>query len=220
MLMIPIFHSLPFDNFGVHVENEMDMRRLLWLVNTIGEEKLRASAKKRNKYYPDSKLFVSVILKRFHLKEPAKIYTEVTTPIYRVYVLVLRDHSCIKLGMTSAWPDRAYAFVKTADYSKNFDYDLKDLFDVNKSVAFAAGSEFNARLIEQSYKKMYLPYQSPSPYCRKLIPYGCGGHTEWFEYSIYDELVKRLSANSVGVTLEASMIWRDLLQGASAAVKH
>ena len=108
---LPIFHSFPEDNFDVHVENEMDERRLLWLVNTIGEKKVRASARKY-KYYPESKLFVSILLKRFRLKVPAEVYSEVKVPIYRVYVLVLRDHSAIKLGMTGDWLNRAYAFVK------------------------------------------------------------------------------------------------------------
>jgi hypothetical protein len=106
-----IFTTLPEDNFGVHVENEIDERRLLWLVNQIGETKLRNSAAKRSKYYPDSKLFVSVILKRFQLKVPPSVYTEVKVPIYWVYILVLQDHSAIKVGMTGGWPNRAYTFV-------------------------------------------------------------------------------------------------------------
>lgn len=216
--MIPIFNSLPADNFGVHVENDMDERRLLWLVNTIGEGKLRKSASKRNKYYPDSKMFVSVILKRFNLKVPTAIYTEVNVPIYWVYVLVLRDYSAIKLGMTGTWPNRAYNFVKTADYSKNFDNAVCALFDVNLSMAFAAGSKSNARLIEQSNKQMYLKFQVPSPYHRGLIPFGCGGHTEWFEYSIYDEFVKSLSANGTRATLAASMAWYDSLQNVAGTL--
>ena len=80
------FTCLPDDNFGVYVENEKDERKLLWLVNQIGEEKLRKSASKRNKYYPDSLLYVSTILKRFHLTIPPGIYTEVRVPIYWVYL--------------------------------------------------------------------------------------------------------------------------------------
>lgn len=210
--MIPAFNSLPPDKFGVHVANEKDELQLLWLVNTIGEKKLRASANKRNTHYPDDKLFVSVILKRFQLKVPREVYTEVQVPIFRVYVLVLRDHSAVKIGMSGRWPNRAYDFVKTADYSKNFDGAVKELFDVNQSVAFAAGLESNARMIEQSTKQMYLKFQVPSPYHRGLIHFGCGGHTEWFDYSIYDELVDAISTNETSTTLEASMTWRGSLQ--------
>lgn len=70
------FTELPDDNFGVLVRNEMDKKSLLWLVNQIGETKLRKSAAKRSQYYPDSLLFVSVILKRFNLKVPPNIFTE------------------------------------------------------------------------------------------------------------------------------------------------
>ena len=118
----PIFTELPEDNFGVFVENDKDEKKLLWLANEIGEEKLRKSAQKRNKYYPDSLLFVSVILKRFQLKVPPSVYTETNVPVYWVYLLVLNDHSYIKIGMTNNILGRVYAYVKTADYNKNYDF--------------------------------------------------------------------------------------------------
>jgi len=43
------------DNYGVHVENDIDVRRLAWLVNTIGEEKLRCAVEKIRKKYPETK---------------------------------------------------------------------------------------------------------------------------------------------------------------------
>ncbi|TAK91248.1 MAG: hypothetical protein EPO06_05705 [Burkholderiaceae bacterium] len=205
------FNFLPPDHFGVHVENEMDERQLLWLANVIGEEKLRASANKRNKYYPDSKLFVSVILKRFQLKVPAKIYAAVNIPVYWVYVLVLRDHSAIKVGMTGRWPGRAYDFVKTADYSKNFDDKVKNLFDVNRSLAWRSVSESDARFIERSIKQTHSEFSVPSPYHRGLISFGCGGHKEWFAYSIYEQLLNSLSENRTSASLDASMAWQGLM---------
>jgi hypothetical protein len=39
-----VFTSLPSDYFGVFVENQKDLRELLWLVNTIGEDQLRFTA--------------------------------------------------------------------------------------------------------------------------------------------------------------------------------
>lgn len=42
----PIVTELPPDQFNVLVENDMDEARLLWLVNRIGETKLRKTAAK------------------------------------------------------------------------------------------------------------------------------------------------------------------------------
>ena len=189
-----LFTSLPDDNFGVYVENERDERKLLWLVNQIGEEKLRKSASKRSKYYPDSLLFVSTILKRFHLTVPPSVYTEVRVPIYWVYLLALHDHTAVKLGMTGIWPNRAYDFVKTANYALNFDEELKALFDLSRSIAFPARSRPIALEIEAKLKKDFANYKVPSPYERGLVNYGVGGHKEWFDFSIYDDLFQRLSS--------------------------
>jgi len=201
------FKSLPTDNFGVHVDNKMDEFRLLWLANQIGEDKLRKSAGKRSKHYPHEKLFVSTILRRFYLKVPASVYAEVKTPIYRVYILVLRDHSSIKIGMTGRWPDRAYAFLKTAAHRKNADDDLRDLFDENQSIAFDTGTGADARLLEKTVKQLHSLSRIPSPYHRGLIPYGCGGHSEWFDYSIYEKLICYLSAERSCFTLATAMTW-------------
>jgi hypothetical protein len=199
------FRSLPEDNFGVHVENEVDERRLLWLVNTIGEKKLRASANKRNKYYPDSKLFVSVLLKRFGLKVPPCVYTAVNMAIPRVYVLTLLDMTAIKIGITENWPDRAYAFVKTADYSRNFDQELEAKFDLQQSLAFTVDSITAARHIEGSLKKMFAKFRVPS-----RAAYGCGGHKEWFDYSIRTDVIEQLSRYGRGMSLAESIKWAHL----------
>jgi hypothetical protein len=57
------FTALPPDHFGVHVADEMDEKRLLWLVNEIGEAKLRRSVEKYHERYPDARPFVSRLLK-------------------------------------------------------------------------------------------------------------------------------------------------------------
>ncbi len=211
--LIPIFSNLPEDNFGVHVEDEMDVQRLLWLVNQIGETKLRKSAAKRNKYYPDRKLFVSVILKRFQLKVPPNVYAEVKVPIYWVYLLVLHDHSAIKVGMTGRWPNRAYDFVKTANYTKNFDEALVVLFDTEMSVAFCASSKSVAAEIEDETKKAFAHRRGPSPYERGLINYGCGGHTEWFDHSAYAEIIEHVAPIGLRTSLRANLTWKDQMQG-------
>lgn len=215
-----MFEALPEDNFGVHVEDEMDARRLLWLANQIGETKLRASAAKRHEYHPDSPLFVSVILKRFNLKVPPTVYAEVKVPIYWVYVLVLRDQSAIKIGMTGSWPDRVYGFVKTANYTKNFDDELTTLFDADGSMAFPATSKSRAIQIERETQKAFAHTKAPSPYKRGLISYGCGGHTEWFDYSAYAGIIRHLATFGAGKPLRTSLAWRAVTQGLDATATH
>jgi len=210
--LIPIFTTLPEDNFGVHVENEMDERRLLWLVNQIGEEKLRKSSARRGKY-PDSPLFVSVLLKRFGLKVPPSVYTEVRVPVYSVYVLALHDHSAIKVGMTGTWPHNAYRFVKTANYTKNFDEELAAMFDTEMSVAFSvpAISRKAALKIEDETKKAFAHCRVPSPYERGIISFGCSGHTEWFDYSAYAAIIEHLAPFEPRTSLRSSLTRQALM---------
>ena len=208
-----LFTTLPEDNFGVHVENEMDAQRLLWLVNEIGETKLRKSAAKRNKYYPDRKLFVSIILKRFQLTVPPGVYAEIRASVYWVYVLVLRDHSAIKVGMTGSWPNRAFDFVKTADYAKSFDGAIVGLFDTEMSMAFRASSKRDAAEMEDEIKNAFGHRNAPSPYNRGLIRYGCGGHTEWFDYSAYAEIIEHVAPIGLRKSLRTSLTWKDQMQG-------
>jgi len=155
--------TLPADNYGVLVENERDAFSLLWLVNTIGEDKLRKSAAKRNKYYPDAKLFVSVIAKRFQLAIPRSIFAAQRVPVYFVYVLVLKDMSEIKVGMTGRWPLLALDFVKTANYSLNFVDKALGLFDGERSIAHLVSSEDAARCLEDDIKKRFAAFRIKKP---------------------------------------------------------
>ncbi|WP_426269230.1 GIY-YIG nuclease family protein [Dyella kyungheensis] len=213
---LPDFISLPEDNFGVLVENEMDERRLLWLVNRIGEIKLRKSAAKRGQY-PDSPLFVSTLLRRFRLKVPTHVYAEVRAPLYRVYVLVLLDGSAVKVGMTGDWPRRAYDFVRSVKYRENLDKAVIALFDGEKSMAFDASSQSAAHAIEKEIKSIFASHGVESPYQRGLINYGCGGHTEWFECEAYAQIVEHLSRNGTGISLHASLTWKDHMRSLDAA---
>lgn len=209
---LPQFTALPEDNFGVHVENEKDARQLLWLANQIGEEKLRKSAAKRSQYYPDSKLFVSKLLKRFGVNVPLSVYAAVPVPIYWVYVLVLHDRSAIKVGKTGRWPSRAYDFVATAHYRESFDEAVIALFDSEMSQAFRALSESVATEIEGEIKKAFDHGRVPSPYKRGLINYGCGGHTEWFDYGVYPAIIERLAPIGLYASLQASVTWKEQMQ--------
>ena len=96
--------------------------------------------------------------------------------------------------MTGDWPNRAYDFAKTANYTLNFDEEVKTLFDLSRSIAFPACSKSIALEIETKVKKDFADYQAPSPYERGLINYGVSGHTEWFDFSVYDDLFQCLSS--------------------------
>ena len=67
---------LPNENYGVIVKNDKDARCLLWLVNEIGESKLVASIEKYNKRYPESKPYISTLLKWYRLTIPVNIYSD------------------------------------------------------------------------------------------------------------------------------------------------
>jgi T5orf172 domain len=202
-----IFTELPEDSFGVLVKNDIDEKKLLWLVNEIGEEKLRKSALKRNKYYPDSLLFVSVILKRFNLKVPPHVYREVNVPVYWVYILVLNDLSAVKIGITGNLLERVRSYVKTANYNQNFDEELIELFDVQQSIAFRATSQAEAKKIETQIKIHFSEFKTSSPYERGLISYSVRTSTEWFVYSVYDDVLTYLKPLGFSSTIKEAMSW-------------
>ena len=106
--------SLPDDKFNVIVESKMDQLRLLWLVNKIGEAKLRKSVAKYQNRYPESKPFVSVLLQWYRLKVPTSVYAPAIVPVYWVYILRLRKAPKIKIGVTGRWPQRAFNFLSRA----------------------------------------------------------------------------------------------------------
>jgi hypothetical protein len=72
--MTTLITDLPDNTYGILVENDKDTCSLLWLVNEIGEDRLIASVDKYNKRYPDSRPFVSTVLKWYRLKVPVKVY--------------------------------------------------------------------------------------------------------------------------------------------------
>jgi|GEM_PF-4553570 len=196
-------NDLPDDNFGLFVENDTDRRKLLWLLNAIGEKKLRASAEKRNKYYPDSPLFVSVILKRFNLKPPLSVYAPVSHKISRFYILALKDLNAIKIGITDRWPDRVYDFVKSANYSLDFTHNVLSIFDSNLSIAFDFPSRKEALNFEKMIKTNYKYARAiPPPEIRYSK---C--RTEWFSSEIYNELTALASQNRFGYSLMESLEW-------------
>lgn len=201
-----IFDSLPEDHFGVFIENEKDVRKLLWILNAIGEKKLRKSSSTYKKKYPDSDVFISTVLRWHKLKVSFKVYSPIVVPIYAVYVLMLEDHSTLKIGFTGRWPLRSYDFLKTADYRKFIPIDkVRDFFDTSKSFSINFESARIARDFEAAAKLKFAAFRVPSPRDRGLISYGCAGHTEWFDASVYDELSDylcglQMSGSSITVT--------------------
>lgn len=204
--MTSSIYELPEDNFGLFVENDTDRRKLLWLLEVIGEKKLRASAAKRNKYYPDSPLFVSVILKRFNLKPPLSVYARISVEIIRLYILASKDRKSLKIGITNRWPDRVYDFVKSANYSLNFDPEVLTLFDTELSMAFDCISETDARQTERNIKNVYKNFRVTPP--AGIRNGKCP--TEWFAFEIYDELLAIASQNRPSHSLKQSLTWSEI----------
>jgi hypothetical protein len=215
------FDALPEDNFGVHVTNDMDVKKLLWLVNEIGEKKLRISSAKYKLKYPESSVYISTVLRWHGLKVPYKIYAPVVVPIYSVYVLLLSDHSTLKIGFTGRWPMRSYDFLKTANYRKFIPFEkLDEFFDLERSYAVFFNSESAARDVEATTLVKFAEFRAPSPRDRGLISYGCAGHTEWFEVSIYEQLtdylfgldlVESKNSQAVSQTLESALLYEQSL---------
>lgn len=198
--------TLPADQFGVLVENDMDEKRLIWLVNTIGEIRLRIAVKNASRKYPESKPFVSKLLKNLRLKVPVGVYAPVNVPIYRVYIFVLTDHSKIKIGISGDWIHRAYSFLLPKS-------ELCDLFDLSKTVSFVVSSKTEALDIEKSTLRKLSPWSTESPYSdgSGLIPWGIGGNKEWLDGIAYADAIQFI-ANFNVETSRSPLILSDALR--------
>lgn len=177
-----LIDELPADNFNIVVENDMDRARLLWLVNKIGESKLRKSAAKYQARYPGSLAFVSTILGWYGLKVPTAVYLPVRIPVYWLYLLYRVDGSEVKVGMTGAWPERAFAQVPSH-------HKVSDFFDLDLSRAFLiGGNKVEVRRRESMIKKRFSPWRSRPSHGWN------NSYTEWFIGNQLDELVAMASS--------------------------
>lgn len=166
--------ELPADNYGVLVENEIDARRLLYLVSIIGEEKVRASAKKC-RFQP---IFVSELLRRFRVVVPVATYAATDVPFYRVYLLALASKEKFKIGWSGNWLHRAFAFTSK---------DGLEALDLDASIAFSfQGDRRTAKAAERSVLSTF-GHASESP--PSFLAYGVSGRTEWLNMSVYDDVV-------------------------------
>lgn len=168
--------QLPPDQFNVVVENDLDRARLLWLVNRIGETKLRRTAGKYQARFPGSKAFVSTILSVYNLKVPVEVYAPVRVPVYWLYLLYQLDGSEVKVGATGDWPSRVYAHVP--DH-----HDAADIYDIDRSQAFLVGGN-RAEVFrrETAIKKHFAPWRSREKGWQN-------SYTEWFTGDQFDNLV-------------------------------
>lgn len=194
--------KLPADNCDVHVDNEIDEIRLLWLINKIGEEKVRRSAKKYA-YYPESKIFVSTLLKRFHLKVPVELYAPKIVPIYNVYLLALADKSAFKIGYSGDLASRVFSFVRTHD-------EIAKTFELTVSVAVAVPTKKDALQLELKIKSTLAEFSLDQTFSLDYVPYGACGHTEWFAYAAIDAALTLLNQESQTRTLHQILSWPDL----------
>lgn len=195
------FDQLPDDNFGVHVEDDMDQRRLLYLVNKVGEEKVRRSAKKY-KYYPESLVFVSTLLKWYRVKVPVEVYAPRFAPIYRVYVLVMKDLSCFKVGFSGNWIERACSFSKEEK--------PLDLFDFEMSVSTMFSNKVEAMAVERGLKNKLTEFQLPISSLVSRVRFNACGVKEWYLFDGYMIAKETLKKKGKLLSLQEAYQWPDI----------
>jgi hypothetical protein len=171
----PFVAGLPADHYGVHIGNEMDARRLLYLAGKIGAEKVTRSASRYTEKYPGERIYVSTLLKRYGVKVPTQVYAPVNVPLYRVYMLLHLASSSIKIGYSGDWIQRALAFECE--------------FDLDRSISFSFHDKASA-LAAESYLKRQFDWARTEP---PAVPYGAGGRKEWFDAAIYHEALTLIS---------------------------
>ncbi|MBB5017809.1 hypothetical protein HNQ59_001079 [Chitinivorax tropicus] len=203
-----LFSALPADFCDVHVENELDARRLLWLIEKIGAEKVRKSAWKY-KYYPESKIFVSVLLKWHQLKVPAAVYAPVSEPIYRVYIVPSSRGAAFKVGYTGRMvTDRLRAFVSLGAL-------LEDAFDIAKGIYIQVADKPEALALERKLKACCTKFAIENAYLMGFAPFGACGHKEWFTLEALPLAEAELSAHGYTARkITDTLEWPDLLDSA------
>jgi hypothetical protein len=179
----PFLADLPAHHYGVHVENEMDARRLLYLVEQIGIDKVISSAYKYSQKFPGSRIFVSTLLKRYRIHVPTRVFAPVNVPVYHVYVLVHLSSLKLKIGVSGNWLRRIMAFSR--------DDRLAD-FDLDRSVGINfQGDKKTALSAEKMAKNLFHCASTTPPEC---VPFGAYGHKEWFDAEIYTDVVASIAA--------------------------
>jgi len=135
----------------------------------------------------ETKPFVSVLLKRFRLKVPTRIFAPVNVPVYRIYVLLLSDHSKLKVGFSGNWVKRAFDIIKPP-------FIAEEQFDLNMSFSILIrGSLSEARELEKIVLNFFRNkdgYQAAAP--NEILYFGAGGRFEWFNGFAFGEIKRFL----------------------------
>ena len=198
--------DLPDDCYGVYIENDMDKIRLKYLVEQIGEKKLKSSIDKYHKKWPDSKPYVSTLLKWYRITVPVHLYAPINVPIYYVYLLVNHRHSAMKIGVSGNWVSRTHAF------SDDFE---GDGFDTSQSIAVLFYSNKKLALkAERHIKNKYSDYRIQPP---ATVRFGAYGHKEWFSSEIFTSVLNILKNFETpvlrkSVTLKEAVEYNNKLQ--------
>ncbi len=141
---VPQFDELPDDDFGALVMSDSDRRTLIWLVNEVGESKIRRASVDLANKYDGAKPYVSTLLKRFGRKVPTHVWAPVKVLIYRVYCVVTADKTAFKVGFSGDWIVRA---CNLPNERKN----PLDFIDLDKSFSvLVPGASIAARALEKS----------------------------------------------------------------------
>jgi hypothetical protein len=176
---------LPNDNYGVFIANDMDRRRLQYLVEKVGEDKIRRSATKYANKNPGSKIFVSRLLKYYQTKVPSHIYAPVKAPIYHLYILVHLETNTQKIGVSGDWAmARRIAFLGNAQHEE---------FDLDKSMGFDFHDKQITSRIEKELKENFKRYRVS---CPDFVPFGATGRTKWFSYDAYQEMIEFITQDN------------------------
>lgn len=198
--------GLPFDSYGVQVDNERDRLTLQWLVQAIGEAKLRRSVEKHSRRYPDRRPFVSLLLRWYNLKVPVAVYAPVAVPIFSVYLLVLADGSAVKIGSTGDVARRVRGMLPAQDLAR-----VSQIFDLDLSLSYSTANKRRALDDERTALLASVDAQCAAPTAgdgRIGVPWGAGGRTEWRDGAARQRIeatLLRLAAGSPLVSLRTTL---------------
>ena len=164
---------------GVHVGNEHDVRCLVRLLEHVPLHKVIRSVQLQELKWPGRRLYVTKLLKRYHVKAPPRVPANV--PLPRIYLLVHVCSCVTKIGVTNDWLKRVYSMASRVE--------LPD-FDRTQSVCFDLGLPRSELFkIESRIKRELRPMRAPPPACltqMNKMP------TEWFAAEAYLTLRERI----------------------------
>jgi len=173
----------------VLVENSIDEIRFAYLLKALGPEKLWRAVAIYHRRWPDSKPFVSTLLKRYNIKVPSELYGSKPPSQPSVYLLTCADWSAFKIGFSGRWRQRIHAFSSGTAGLLEFDPDLTG------AVRFVDSAR--ARQCEREIKAATLTCAVQPP---GFVPYGAFGHGEWRAIGAYERAREILHEFAMGAS--------------------